>query len=112
MNSRTSVKIHSMDKAGFEFYENEIRYCQAMNILDGLVQRVIGPTGFGSNQLEGEIDVALNYLEIAECLEETDRRFFEYEIILLQLAQQQVEMIQAGQVPEKPVTVQPWEFFT
>lgn len=94
----------------YKRWREEIRYCRNLEALEQWVQRIVAPTGFGSNSLAdtGE-PIGLDYQEIAECLEETDRTYFEHEIDLLRLAQQQQELIQIGSVPDKPVPVNPWE---
>lgn len=101
-----------MEAEQYKRWRDEIRYCRSPEALDGWVQRIVAPTGFGSNSLaDTEEPIGLDYREIAECLEETDRSYFEYEIELLYLAQQQLDVIATGSVPDKPVPVNPWEMF-
>lgn len=96
----------------YKRWREEIRYCRSPEALEQWVQRVVAPTGFGSNSLaETEEPIGLDYQEIAECLQETDRSYFEQEIELLRLAQLQLRVIESGSVPEKPVPANPWEMF-
>lgn len=102
-----------MEQDRYRQLSEEICYCRDLAELDWIVQRILAPTGFGPNALgEAGVDVQLDYREIADCLTETDRSFFQFEIDLLVQAEQQVKLIQAGQVPEKPETIQPWQMFT
>jgi len=102
-----------MEPERYQQILENIRYCKQLPALEYEVQRILQGTGFGQNSLgDSEIDVNLTYLEIAACLQETDQIYFQREIELLSFAHQQVQMIQAGQVPEQPTTIQPWEFFT
>lgn len=96
----------------YEQLKTDIRYCKSLNALDVIVNKIIAPTGFGSNSLAdtGE-PVSLDYQEMSECLQETDRQYFQYEIDLLLLAQQQLDLIQNNAVPEPPPVINPWEMF-
>lgn len=93
---------------------NKIRYCKQLDVLSEIVQGILEPTGFGSNSIAdtGEIQLGLDYYEMAVCLKETDQRFFQKEIELLIFAHQQVSKIEAGQVPDEPVPVPAWQMFT
>ena len=102
-----------IEAAQFQRWREEISFCRSLEALELWVQRIVEPTGFGSNSMAdiGE-PLGLDYVEIAECLEESDRSFFEQEITLLRLAQQQRQLLQdGGTVPEKPAPINPWEFF-
>ncbi len=102
-----------MEKLRYEQLLAEIRYCKDLSELESIVQMVLRPTGFGSNGIaEGGVDAHLDYFEMAECLKETDQKYFQQEIELLIFANQQIPIIQNGQVAEKPQPVQPWEFFS
>lgn len=102
-----------MEKQRYEQVLAEIRYCKDLTDLESIVQTLLRPTGFGSNGLaESGVDAQLDYYEMAECLKETDRAYFQHEIELLIFANQQIPIIQNGQVAEKPQPVQPWEFFS
>lgn len=95
----------------FQQLQEAIRYCQHLEALAGYVQQILQPTGFGHNQLD-DLNVSLDYLEMAACLKEADQHYFQHEIELLVFAHHQISLIQAGQVPERPPVIQPWEFFT
>lgn len=102
-----------IEPQGFQTLQEAIRYCQSEEALAAHVQRILEPTGFGRNRLDDPgVDVSLDYLEMADCLKEADQRHFQQEIELLVFAHQQLGLIQAGQVPERPPVIQPWEFFT
>lgn len=102
-----------MDKQRYQQYWDDIKYCQEPEALEALVQRIVRPTGFGDNaDVQNNLNVGLDYMEIAECLTESDRQHFQKEIELLVFAHQQREVIRLGQVPERPPQVNPWELFT
>lgn len=102
-----------IEPQGFQRFQEAIRYCQREELLAEHVQRILEPTGFGSNRLdEPGVEVSLDYLEMASCLKETDPHYFQQEIELLMGAHQQLDLIRAGQVPERPPVIQPWEFLT
>lgn len=102
-----------MEKNTYNLFKEEILYCKDVAQLHYIVQRILQATGFGSNSLgETGIDVQLDYREISDCLTETDRAYFQYEIELLLQAHQHLTQIEAGQVPDKPETIQPWQMFT
>jgi len=102
-----------MEQDKYRSFQEEIIYCRDLAGLNYIVQRIIGPTGFGANALgEPGIDVQLDFQEISDCLAETDRKFFQYEIELLIQAEQQTQQIKTGQVPDKQETIQPWQMFT
>ena len=102
-----------MEKLRYDQLQSDIRYCKDLAELEQIVQTILRPTGFGSNGVaEGGVDAHLDYYEMAECLKEADQRYFQQEIELLIFANQQIPIIQNGQVAEKPQPVQPWEFFS
>lgn len=102
-----------MEKIDYERLLADIRYSKDLPELETIVQTILRPTGFGSNAVaEGGIDAQLDYAEMAECLTETDPRYFQSEIALLLAANQQIPRIQNGQVAEKPQPVHTWEFFS
>lgn len=98
----------------YQSYLRQIRYCKQLDQLSEIVQNILRPTGFGANHVSGveDINVTLDYAEIAVCLKETDQRFFQKEIELLIFAQQQVAHIKKGQVPDEPEAVPTWQMFT
>jgi hypothetical protein len=72
-------------------------------------------TGFGASSLKdaetGE-ETSLDYLEIAECLTEADRQFFQQAIELLVLAHQRSKEIMLGIPPRESETEIPvWQQF-
>lgn len=96
----------------YDKLKTEICYCKSLNALDAIVNKIIAPTGFGSNSLaDTDEPVSLDYQEMSQCLQETDRQYFQYEIDLLLLAQQQLDLIHANAVPEPPPVINPWEMF-
>lgn len=99
-----------MEADQFQRWREDIRYCRSPEILEGWVQRILAPTGFGSNSLaETDEPIGLDYREMADCLAETDRAYFEREIALLELAYRQLQAIADGTVPDQPIPVNPWE---
>lgn len=101
-----------MEEAQYKTLKNTIRYCKDPRKLDQLVQQIMAPTGFGSNSLaDTEDPIGLDYREMAECLQDTDRNYFQYEIELVLDAYYQQDLIEQGSVPEEPPTVNPWEMF-
>lgn len=102
-----------MDALRYQQYWDDIKYCADLQALESLVQGILQPTGFGENgDSQNNLDVGLNYQEIAECLLETDRQHFQKEIELLIFANQQLDLIRYHQVPERPPQFNPWELFT
>ncbi|MGV3523964.1 MAG: hypothetical protein ACO1RX_07055 [Candidatus Sericytochromatia bacterium] len=102
-----------LDAFQFQNWQEDIRYCQELTLLQRLVERIVAPTGFGENRLSGEdVGESLDYREMADCLREADAAYFQNEIRLLQAAADQVDMIAAGQVPERPKPILPWEFLS
>lgn len=104
----------NMQPEHYQSYSRNIRYCKQLNQLSEIVQNILRPTGFGANQVSDveDIQVSLDYAEIAICLKETDQRFFQKEIELLMFAHQQVAQIKTGQVPDEPEAVPTWQMFT
>lgn len=105
-----------IEDALYQQLQEDIKYCRSLNELESRVQRILAPTGFGSNSLADTLadtdePIGLDYREMAECLEESDRKFFEQEIQLLYQAHRQRELIAADAVPERPPLVNPWEMF-
>jgi hypothetical protein len=99
-------------------YKRILANIQAANS-DSALNQAVAPllqeTGFGSTGMKdpetGE-ETCLNYLEIAECLMETDRIYFQKQIELLVMANQRNKEMSMGvppriQPPEQP----PWQQF-
>ena len=86
----------------------------------GELAQKVGPimrdSGFGSNTSEHSgvgTEVQLSYLEIAECLTETDRQHFQKHIEILIFANQRhKELKAAGGTIEVAPEPNAWEFFT
>ena len=99
-------------------YPQVLRAIQAAPDLAALrlaVAPLLQETGFGSTSLQdaetGE-ETSLDYLEIAECLMETDRSFFQKAIELLVLAHQRSKEIAQGVPPRPPAPETPtWQQF-
>lgn len=110
-----SYDADMIEEPQYRQLQEDIRYCNSLGELENRVQRIMAPTGFGSNSLADTQDdsepVGLDYHEMAECLEETDRKFFEQEIQLLYQAHRQREIIEAGAVPVRAPVANPWEMF-
>ncbi|PKL76754.1 MAG: hypothetical protein CVV27_08690 [Candidatus Melainabacteria bacterium HGW-Melainabacteria-1] len=99
-----------MEDARYRQLQEQIQYCREPAELDRLVQGLLAPTGFGSNQLaDTDEPIGLDYHEMADCLAETDKKYFEFEIDLLLRAHRQLELMRDGVVPDKPIPVNPWE---
>ena len=65
-----------MEEPAYRKLQEDIRYCKSLSELETKVQRILAPTGFGSNSLaDTEEPVGLNYQEMADCLLETDIGF-------------------------------------
>ncbi|PIQ27699.1 hypothetical protein COW36_07335 [bacterium (Candidatus Blackallbacteria) CG17_big_fil_post_rev_8_21_14_2_50_48_46] len=84
--------------------------------LSRAVAPLLQETGFGaSGMVDAETgeETRLSYLEIAECLMETDRLFFQKPIELLVMAHQRSKEIMLGVPPRppEPEAPPPWQQF-
>lgn len=80
------------------------------------VRPVLQESGFGENASEHDgigASVQLSYMEIAECLTETDRLHFQKHIEVMVFANQRYKELEAagGHIEVAPEP-NPWEFFT
>lgn len=99
-------------------YKRILAAIQAANS-EAALSQAVGPllqeTGFGSSGMidpETGEETRLSYLEIAECLMDTDRIFFQKPIELLVMANQRSKEMGMGIPPRTPEPeLPPWQQF-
>lgn len=107
--------MNNPQQARYQQILRRIQTASTPTALSEAVAPLLQETGFGSSSMtddETGEEICLDYLEIAECLMETDRLYFQKPIELLILTQQRSrEMSQRIAPCEPKPEITPWQQF-